>query len=77
MLGRRVSKGFLMNDIPLLEVKNLKVYFYLRDGVVKAVEGASFKIQRGEIVGLAGESGCGKSVTTQAILRLVPAPGKV
>jgi peptide/nickel transport system ATP-binding protein len=66
-----------MSENPLLEVKNLKVYFYLKDGVVKAVEGASFKINRGEIVGLAGESGCGKSVTTQAILRLVPPPGRV
>lgn len=66
-----------MNDNPLLEVRNLKVNFYLRDGVVKAVDGASFMIHRGEIIGLAGESGCGKSVTTQAILRLVPSPGKV
>jgi len=66
-----------MNDQPLLIVEDLQVYFYLRDGVVKAVDGASFTITKGEIVGLAGESGCGKSVTTQAILRLVPLPGKI
>jgi len=66
-----------MSDTPLLEVKNLRVYFYLKDGVVRAIEGASFKISRGEIVGLAGESGCGKSVTTQAIMRLIPHPGRL
>jgi peptide/nickel transport system ATP-binding protein len=66
-----------MNDQPLLVVEDLQVYFYLRDGIVKAVDGASFTIAKGEIVGLAGESGCGKSVTTQAILRLVPLPGKI
>ena len=66
-----------MPENPLLEVKNLKVYFYMQDAVVRAVEGLNFSIHRGEIVGLAGESGCGKSVTTQAILRLVPAPGKI
>lgn len=66
-----------MAENPLLEVKNLKVYFYMQDVVVRAVEGLNFTIRRGEIVGLAGESGCGKSVTTQAILRLVPVPGKI
>jgi len=66
-----------MSAQPLLEVNDLQVYFYLKDGVIKAVDGLSFTIQKGEIVGLAGESGCGKSVTTQAILRMVPLPGKI
>lgn len=62
---------------PLLEVKDLKTQFFLTDSVVRSVDGVSFKIYPGEIVGLAGESGCGKSVTTQSILRVVPAPGEI
>ena len=62
---------------PLLEIKDLRAYFFLRDAVVKAVDGVTFSIQPGEIVGLAGESGCGKSVTTQCILRLLPVPGRI
>ena len=71
-------------DNLLLEIKDLKMYFPIRRGLlqrvvghVKAVDGVSFRIQPGEIVGLAGESGCGKSVTTQCILRLLPAPGRI
>ena len=48
----------------LLEVKNLKTYFYTEDGVVKAVDGVDFAVKRGEVLGLVGESGCGKSVTS-------------
>jgi oligopeptide/dipeptide ABC transporter ATP-binding protein len=66
-----------MSDQPLLVVDELKVNFTINDGVIKAVDGSSFSIRKGEIVGLAGESGCGKSVTTQAILRLVPSPGEI
>lgn len=61
----------------LLDVRNLKTYFYTEDGVVKAVDDASFKIHRGEVLGLVGESGCGKSVTSLSIMRLVDAPGKI
>jgi oligopeptide/dipeptide ABC transporter ATP-binding protein len=62
---------------PLLEVRNLKTYFYTEDGVVKAVDGVDFKVFPGEVLGLVGESGCGKSVTALSIMRLISQPGKV
>lgn len=65
------------NEKPLLEVKDLKTYFFTEDGVVKAVDGVDFVVYRGEVLGLVGESGCGKSVTSFSILRLVDAPGKI
>lgn len=58
----------------LLSVKNLKTYFSTKAGVIKAVDGVSFSIKQGEALGLAGESGCGKSITCLSILRLVPEP---
>jgi oligopeptide/dipeptide ABC transporter ATP-binding protein len=61
----------------ILEVKNLKTYFYTEDGVVKAVDGVDFAVRRGEVMGLVGESGCGKSVTSLSIMRLIGIPGKV
>jgi len=64
------------NHQPLLEVRNLKTYFFTDDGVVKAVDGVDFKVQPGEILGLVGESGCGKSVTSFSILRLIDDPGR-
>ncbi|MDP2917255.1 MAG: ABC transporter ATP-binding protein, partial [Dehalococcoidia bacterium] len=60
----------------LLEVKNLKTYFFLRRGVVKAVDDVSFSVDRGESLGIVGESGCGKTISALSILRLVPNPGK-
>jgi oligopeptide/dipeptide ABC transporter ATP-binding protein len=62
---------------PLIEVRDLKVYFYLDEGTVRAVEGVSFDIERGRTLGIVGESGCGKSVTSQAIMRIVPPPGEI
>jgi peptide/nickel transport system ATP-binding protein len=59
---------------PLLEVENLKTHFFTRDGVVRAVDGVSFSIQPGETLALVGESGCGKSVTSLSILRLIASP---
>jgi len=59
---------------PLLEVRGLKTYFFTDEGVVKAVDGVDFDIQEGEIFGLVGESGCGKSVTVLSLLRVVPSP---
>jgi oligopeptide/dipeptide ABC transporter ATP-binding protein len=58
----------------LLSVKDLKTYFYTKAGVVKAVDGVSFNVYEGEALGLAGESGSGKSITCLSILRLVPQP---
>jgi len=62
---------------PILEVENLRTYFHTRDGVVKAVDGISFEVRRGEILGLVGESGCGKSVTSLSLMRLIPKPGRI
>ncbi|MCY4070785.1 MAG: ABC transporter ATP-binding protein [Chloroflexi bacterium] len=62
---------------PLLEVKNLKVHFHTDEGIIEAVRDVSFEIKRGETVAIVGESGCGKSVMARAILRIVPAPGRI
>ena len=59
----------------MLEVRNLKTYFYTRHGVIKAVDDISFSVADEENFGLVGESGCGKSVTALSILRLIPTPG--
>jgi peptide/nickel transport system ATP-binding protein len=59
----------------VLEVRDLRVHFPLDEGLLKAVDGVDFDVPRGRTLGLVGESGCGKSVTSQAILRIVPRPG--
>jgi oligopeptide/dipeptide ABC transporter ATP-binding protein len=63
--------------VPLLSVEGLRTHFHTGAGVVRAVDGVSFAIERGEVLGLVGESGCGKSVTSLSIMRLVPPPGRV
>ncbi len=65
------------NTQPLLAVKNLKTYFYTEDGVVRAVDGVDFEVYPGEVLGLVGESGCGKSVTSLSVMRLISRPGRV
>jgi len=65
------------NRIPLLRIQNLKTYFYTEDGIVKAVDGVDLEVYPGEVLGLVGESGCGKSVTSLSIMRLIAPPGKI
>ncbi len=64
-----------MDDITL-ELRDVETHFFLREGILKALNGVSFSITRHSTVGVIGESGCGKSVTTQSILRIVPSPGR-
>ncbi|MBA3643991.1 MAG: ABC transporter ATP-binding protein, partial [Chloroflexia bacterium] len=66
-----------MSDAPLLKVRDLKTYFFQDDGMVKAVDGASFDLFPGKTLGIVGESGCGKSVTARSIMRIVDRPGRI
>ena len=59
----------------VLEIKDLVTRFYTTDGIVKAVDGVSYDVHEGEIVGVVGESGSGKSVTALSVMRLIPPPG--
>jgi peptide/nickel transport system ATP-binding protein len=61
----------MTDDAPLLEVRDLACHFFTLDGVVRAVDGVSFAVRRGETLGIVGESGCGKSVTALSVLRLL------
>src|ERR1700745_2327069 len=81
MRSTRVSRGACdamsqgpASAAPLLDVQGLKTYFFTRDGVVRAVDGVSFSVGRGETLAVVGESGCGKSVTSLSILRLIASP---
>lgn len=78
---RELSEGgrgqALMADDLLLSVRNLSTHFFSREGVLAAVDGVSFDVKKGEILGIAGESGCGKSVMAQSILRIVPTHGRI
>src|SRR5512136_1109093 len=67
-----------MNNQKILEIKDLKTYFFTYEGVAKAVDGVTYRLGKGEPLGVVGESGCGKSVTALSVLRLIPVPpGKV
>jgi len=61
----------------ILDVKDLTTRFYTEEGTVYAVEGISFKIYKGEVLGFVGETGCGKSVSALSILQLIQPPGKI
>src|SRR5207249_1705320 len=63
--------------MPLLEVRDLRTSFFLEGGEARAVDGVSFTLDPGRVLGLVGESGCGKSVTALSLIRLVPPPGRV
>jgi oligopeptide/dipeptide ABC transporter ATP-binding protein len=62
---------------PLLEIKGLKTHFFTQDGTVKAVDGVTFQIEHGQTLGVVGESGCGKSITSLSVMRLIERPGKI
>jgi oligopeptide/dipeptide ABC transporter ATP-binding protein len=66
-----------MTATNVLEVRNLKTYFFTDEGIVKAVDDVSFQVQKGKTLGLVGESGCGKSVTAMSIARLISPPGRI
>ena len=66
-----------MENKPLLQVQDLKTYFYTASGVAKAVDGVNFSLDYGKTLGIVGESGCGKSVTSSSIMRLLPRNGKI
>ena len=66
-----------MSNEPLLSVRDLRVSFALDEGLVRAVDGTSFDVMPGQVLGVVGESGCGKSVTMRAILQLVDRPGRI
>jgi len=61
----------------ILEIKNLHTYFYTEDLIIKAVEGLSLSVKKGEVLGLVGESACGKTVTAHSVMRLIQPPGKI
>src|SRR5262245_3486529 len=63
--------------VPLLSVQDLRVSFAMDEGTVKAVDGISFDVSPGQVVGIVGESGCGKSVTMKAVLQIVEPPGRI
>jgi len=67
----------ISTNAPLLQVSNLRTHFFTEDGVVKAVDGVDLHVAAGEVLGLVGESGCGKSVTSLSIMGLVGMPGKI
>lgn len=66
-----------MNKEPLLKVDNLKTHFNTATGIVKAVDGVTFSLDSGQTLGIVGESGCGKSVTSSSIMRLLPKNGHI
>ncbi len=74
---RSGPRGGSKGELPVISVRNLKTHFKLDEGVVRAVDGVSLDLYPGEVVGIVGESGCGKSITVKSILRLVQKPGRI
>src|SRR5438477_11379697 len=75
-MSDRTNGAARTDEQPMLQVKGLKTHFFTADGVVRAVDGVDFTISRGQTLGLVGESGCGKSVTSLSIMRLIAPPGR-
>jgi len=73
----RTAIEMAVSETPLLSVRDLKVSFAMDEGLVRAVDGTSFDVMPGQVLGVVGESGCGKSVTMRAILQLVDKPGRI
>src|SRR5690242_21635155 len=71
------SSDVTLDAEPLLRVRDLRVSFQLDEGTVRAVDGVSFDVFPGQVVGIVGESGCGKSVTMRAVLQLIDPPGRI
>jgi peptide/nickel transport system ATP-binding protein len=76
VLPRSAARTELVPGQPLLAVEGLRTHFFTNDGVVKAVDGISFSVQPGQTLGIVGESGCGKSMTSLSIMRLLSKPGR-
>ncbi len=72
----RAASAAQRDDL-MLDIQGLKTYFYTEDGVVKAVDGVDLYVRRGETLGIVGESGCGKSVTSLSVMRLISPPGRI
>jgi oligopeptide/dipeptide ABC transporter ATP-binding protein len=73
-IEKRPQANVAKGDV-VLDVRDLRTYFFLGRGIVKAVDGVSFSLRRGEVLGLVGESGCGKSLTALSVMRLLPKSG--
>src|SRR5438445_10108197 len=74
---RPIHMGVRAGAESLLKVRNLKTHFFTNEGIVRAIDGATFDVRPGQTVGIVGESGCGKSVTGRSILRIVERPGRI
>src|SRR5436190_23979564 len=73
-----LSHDTMIVEDPILEIKNLKTYFYLEKSTVRSLDGVDLVLPRKSTLGLVGESGCGKSVTAMSVMRLIPSPpGKI
>ncbi len=77
-MDKTVNTMNAQKDDLLLEVKDLRTYFHMPNGItIKAVEGVNFTLRKGRVLGIIGESGSGKSVTSRSIMRIVDKPGKI